>query len=428
MRVLVVGAYGLLGGHVTARLLGDGLQVVGVGRDVADATRRFPGAAWVEADLRQTRRAQWIAHLDGVDAVVNCAGALQDGPRDDVRAVHVDTMDALTSACEAAGVRRFVHISAVGVDRGVGAFLSTKKAADEALQRSNLDWIILRPGLVIAPVAYGGSALLRALAGFPLVIPALNPESRIQTVSVDDVAEAVIRSLYVKRTKFVCDVVAKEATSLADLLFDLRAWLGFAPASLITTPAWCGAIAAGGADLLGQLGWRSPMRTTALEQLAAGVQGRAEDAHTHLGFAPRSLSQTLATWPSGVQERWFARLYLMKPLLIATLAVFWAVSGAVGFAGHESAIGLLTTAGLPSALSATAVYGGSTVDLMLAILACVRATARLAFVGMIAVTTAYLVSASVWVPALWVDPLGPLVKAVPAAVLALVALAILDER
>jgi uncharacterized protein YbjT (DUF2867 family) len=428
MRVLVVGAYGLLGGHVTARLLADGHQVVGVGRDLAAAARRFPGVAWVRADLRLTSREQWIAHLAGMDAVVNCAGALQDGPRDDLRAVHVATVDALASACEATGVRRFVHISAVGVGRGVGAFLSTKKAADEALQRSSLDWIILRPGLVIAPVAYGGSALLRGLAGFPLAIPATNAESRIQTVSVTDVAEAVIRSLVVERTRFICDLVARESTTLADLLRALRAWLGFAPVRLVTVPAWWGAIAAAGADLLGRLGWRSPMRTAALEQLAAGVEGRAEDAQMHLGFTPASLSQTLAAWPSGVQERWFARLYLMKPLLVATLAAFWAASGAIGLARHENATALLMAAGLPQMLSAAAVYGGSAVDLILAVLSCVRATARVAFVGMITVTAAYLVSASVWVPALWSDPLGPLVKSVPAAVLALVALAILDER
>jgi len=337
-------------------------------------------------------------------------------------------MEALTRACEAVGVRRLVHISAVGVERGEGAFLGTKKTADEALGRSSLDWVILRPGLVISPLAYGGSALLRGLAGLPFAIPATRSASRIQTVSVDDVAKAVIESLHVDRARFVCDLVADEATTLGDVLLAMRRWLGLPPARILAVPGWCGAIAAGCADLLGRLGWRSPMRTTALRQLAAGVEGRAEDAATHLGFTPRNLAETLAAWPSGVQERWFARLYLMKPLVIATLAVFWVASGVVGLARHESAEGLLRVAGLPSGMATAAVYGGSALDLCLGLMACVRPTASKAFIGMIVVTAGYLVSASIWTPALWADPLGPLVKSLPAAVLALVALAVLDER
>jgi len=75
MRILVVGAYGLLGSHVTARLLLAGNEVIGVGRDITAAVQRFPDVTWVRADLRFTSAEQWAAHLKGVDAVVNCAGA-----------------------------------------------------------------------------------------------------------------------------------------------------------------------------------------------------------------------------------------------------------------------------------------------------------------------------------------------------------------
>ena len=55
----------------------------------------------------------------------------------------------------------------------------------------DLDWVILRPALVLSPVVYGGTAMLRGLAGIPLVTPVIGPDSRIQVVSVDDVAETV---------------------------------------------------------------------------------------------------------------------------------------------------------------------------------------------------------------------------------------------
>ena len=196
MRIVVIGAYGLIGGCVASRLVRDGHEVVGVGRDLAPAQRRFPTLDWVRADLRTTSTEGWETILAGADAVVNCAGALQDSPRDDLSAVHEAAVTKLTAACLAVGVPRFVQISAVGVDRGQSAFGRTKLAADEALSRSSLAWVVLRPGLVLAPTAYGGSALLRGLAAFPAVIPALAPHAVVQTVSADDVAEAVARGVH----------------------------------------------------------------------------------------------------------------------------------------------------------------------------------------------------------------------------------------
>jgi hypothetical protein len=110
------------------------------------------------------------------------------------------------------------------------------------------------------------------------------------------------------------------------------------------------------------------------------------------------------------------------------LAGFWAASGVIGFVRHAEAAALLTRAGLSPGLAGAFVFGGSALDLLLAALTCVRATARVALRGMILMTFAYLAGASLWVPSLWSDPMGPLVKSIPAAALALVALAIMDER
>ncbi|CAA2143737.1 SDR family oxidoreductase [Hyphomicrobium sp. ghe19] len=428
MRILVIGAYGLVGGYVTARLLGEGHELVGLGRETSVARRRFPKARWVDADLRDMNAGRWAALLDSIDAVVNCAGALQDSPRDDLRAVHVRAVTELARACERRGVRRFVHISAVGVERGEGRFQHTKHEAEAALRATNLDWIILRPGLVLAPAAYGGSALLRGLAAFPFAVPAIRPDAVVQVVSVDDVALAVVRALTVPTAGFTCDLVSAERTSLGDILRALRSWLGLPDARVIAVPPWVAALTAGVADGLAWLGWRSPMRSAAMRQLAGGVTGESDEANSRLGLSPRGLVETLSGWPSGVQERWFAHLYFLKPTMLATLGAFWAVSGIIGFVSHTRAAGLLTGAGIPAGLADAFVIGGSILDLSLAFLVSIRATAPLALRAMIVVTAGYLSAASVWVPELWADPMGPLVKSLPAAVLALVALAVMDER
>src|SRR3954447_17741547 len=107
MRVLVIGATGLIGSAVVAQLLDRGYEVRALARRTARAQRSQPGAVWVSLDIAgATRSEDWCSCLDGIDAVVNCAGVLQDSPSDSTRGVHADGIAALFAACEHAGVRR----------------------------------------------------------------------------------------------------------------------------------------------------------------------------------------------------------------------------------------------------------------------------------------------------------------------------------
>jgi uncharacterized protein YbjT (DUF2867 family) len=430
MRVLVVGGYGLIGAYVTSRLHREGCAVVGAGRDIALASRRAPYASWVMIDLRRMGdAARWAHLLVGVDAVVNCAGALQDSPRDDLAATHVSAIQALWEACAIAGIRRVVHISAAGLAAADTRFSRTKREGEALLEATELDWVILRPGLVLAPAAYGGSALLRGLAAFPGFIPALYPDRVVQVVSSEDIAEAVAVCIRPGTpARIAVDLAAGEPTRLRDILQALRAWLGLPAAPVLALPTAAGWLAAAAADLGAVLGWRSPMRSTSLAQLAAGVGAHAEDAQAALGFTPKSLAEVLDGWPSGVQERWFARLYFLKPAGLATLIGFWLASGVIGLTvGREHADALLAPP-LPTAVAQGAVAAGGVIDIALAALACARRTAPLALKGMVAATIVYLAGASIVRPELWTDPLGPLVKTLPAAVLALAVLAMMSER
>lgn len=430
MRVAVIGAYGLIGSYVSARLVADGHEVVGVGREVARARRRFPRIDWKEADLATASVEDWTARLAGAEAVVNCAGALQDSPRDDLRAVHVEGVRRLAKACQALGAR-LIHVSAAGVEAGKPtAFNATKHEAEALLEaQAGLDWIILRPGLVIAPAAYGGTALLRGMAGFPGFAPVVHGASRVQVVDARDIAAAVAACLAPDapvRTRF--DLVHAEAVTIADLIGRLRAWLGFAAAPVVDLPPVLARITAVGADALAWLGWRSPMRTAALEQLRMGVRGEAGDAG-RLGVTLKSLDALLADMPSGVQERWFARAWIAKPLILFCLFAFWLVSGVIGLtAGYAAAVQTLTSVGVDQGLAVGAVVGGSLVDIALALLVAHRRTAGLALKGMLLVTAGYLIGGALVRPDLWLDPMGPLIKSIPAAVLALAALAVLEER
>ena len=257
MRILVLGAYGLIGLSISRGLIGAGHQVTGLARSEVLGLSRLPDADWIEADIANlTDVESWTPFLSGVEAVVNASGALQDGSKDRLAALQSDAIRALIAACESAGVHRFVQISAPGASPDSDtAFYCTKGEADAALKASTLDWTTFRPGVVIAPSAYGGSSLLRMLAAFPWVQPLVLPDAKIQTVAVDDVALAVQYAIIGRFNQTDLDLVEDMPHRLEDLVAAVRAWLGFKPAhAVLRFPRWVGYAVGKCADGLGWLG------------------------------------------------------------------------------------------------------------------------------------------------------------------------------
>lgn len=110
MRVIVTGATGLVGSALCAKLRIEGHDVNPVSRHVP---RACPAAVLRDMAFA-TSADDWTPHLRGIDAVVNCAGVLQDSPGEDTRRVHHAGVVALFRACEQAGIRRVIHFSAIG--------------------------------------------------------------------------------------------------------------------------------------------------------------------------------------------------------------------------------------------------------------------------------------------------------------------------
>jgi uncharacterized protein YbjT (DUF2867 family) len=432
MRVLVTGAYGLIGSACLARLRRDAHEIVGAGRAVDAARRRQPYAQWIATDFaRLTTPADWQASLAGIDAVVNCVGVLQDGARDDTARIHVEATGALFEACRIAGIRRVVHVSAIGVAAdGPSGFSRSKATADAHLASLDLDWVILRPALVLGPAVHGGSAMLRALAAMPLVTPLIAGESRLQVVSLDDVADTVAHCLSGGApTRVIWELAHPQVLSLQDIVVATRAWLGFPPRPVVALPKALASGVSAIADGLGWLGWRSPARSTALAQLSAGVVGDPAAWMAATGINPKSLSDILAASPAGVEARWFARLYLFKPVAIAALALFWIATGAFALGpGYTPALGHLDRAGFAPGFAEALLVLGSLFDIVLGALLLVRRLARPVLITMLAASAGYLLVGTLTAPQLWFEPLGPYTKIVPMLIATMFTLAILDER
>ncbi|NYD80649.1 hypothetical protein HD884_000690 [Ochrobactrum intermedium] len=118
----------------------------------------------------------------------------------------------------------------------------------------------------------------------------------------------------------------------------------------------------------------------------------------------------------------------MLPLAIATLALFWCLSGLFALISPMRAIAILEGHHVPALLAGITVYGGAFADIGLGLGILWRSVTRMATVGMIVLSACYLFGGLVVAPDLWLDPLGPMIKVVPAIVLAAIVAMMLEVR
>lgn len=242
--IFLTGATGFVGRHVAARLRADGHRVV----EGISPRRKPSGPDQCAVDFsRDLSAGDWLARLDGIDAVVNAVGVLRDSPRQPIAALHRDAPRALFDACAQAGVRRVVQVSALGVDHGDTRYASTKRAADAhllalaarppAADGTALSACVVRPSVVFGQ---GGasSALFMNLAKLPVVVlPRPVLKALVQPVAVQDLAEAIAALLgRADDRQGVVACAGPEALPMGDLIASLRAQCGHGKAGVLPLP------------------------------------------------------------------------------------------------------------------------------------------------------------------------------------------------
>lgn len=428
--ILVLGAYGFIGAAVTRSLRAEGARVSAFVRSAKSGMQVLGDIPQIQGDLRACLQPEdWDRHLQGIDCVVNCAGALQDGPVDDLEAVHHTAIASLGRACAQQNIA-VVQISAIGAEPDADTdFMRTKAAGDVALRACGAPLWILKPGLVIGQSDYGGTALLRMLAAVPFVQPIAYPDTPVQCVGMPDLCRAVALAVAQDLPQGTYDLVEDTPTPLSNVLAETRKWMGFPAArATVRVPRLVTSLISACADGLGQLGWRSPLRSNAMTVMADGVVGDPERYRTATGRSLRSLPQVYAGLTCSREHRLTARASLLMPLVIAALSLFWLLSGLIGLISLPYAAAILTDAGWGMALAIASVLFWSFVDIALGLAVLWRPWAARACLAQVAVALIYLLAASFAVPGLWLDPLGPLIKILPAMTLSLVALPLLQSR
>lgn len=195
-RVCVIGGTGFIGSHIVNLLSAQRfhVRVPTRRRERARELILLPTVDVLDANVHDEVE---LANLvRGMDAVINLAGVLHDaGGARGFEQTHVELARKVIAACHACGVRRYVHMSALGAGvNGPSKYQRTKGAGEMLVRESGLDWTIFRPSVVFG----GGDNFLNLFASLLAVLPVVflaSPNARFQPVFVEDVAAAFVRCL-----------------------------------------------------------------------------------------------------------------------------------------------------------------------------------------------------------------------------------------
>lgn len=256
-RILITGGSGFIGRAIIARLVRQGRKVVVPTRRREDtrALWPLPGVEIVQADIHGEGVPD--ALLKGCDALIHLIGILHGRPGrvadpaqlgdagdpygPDFGAVHVALPKRLADAAVRQGVRRFLHMSALGAGaadkRALPSMYLRSKAAGEQQVRDTLglDWTVFRPSVVFGP----DDQFLNLFARLQAILPVMalaRPQALLQPVYVGDVADAFVNALDEPRCISQCyDLAGPKVYSLKALV-QLAGRLSGHPRAVLTLP------------------------------------------------------------------------------------------------------------------------------------------------------------------------------------------------
>ena len=282
MRIAVTGASGFVGRHVTTLLAGRGHQVRALVRrdDPGRAAAALP-AERTPGDLADP--AALAALTRGADVIVHLVGIIVEAGAATFEAVHVEGTRRLLTAAREAGVRRFVHMSAVGArdEPGATRYHRTKWRAEELVRSSGLSHAIFRPSIISGPENRPIRTLARLHRWSPLVPVFGDGGFAMQPVWIGDVALAFALAAERPALSGVFELGGPATLTYEEFVRAIGRAAGH-PRPLVHVPL---AVARAAAAALGVMG---PLAPLTLDQLQMLVEGSATPAN--------ALESTFGIW------------------------------------------------------------------------------------------------------------------------------------
>jgi NADH dehydrogenase len=194
--VCVLGGSGFVGRHVCHRLVQRGLRVTVPSRDRERAKDliTLPTADVVTANVHDAGDLARV--LRGCDAVINLVGVLHDGRGNgSFQRAHVELARKVVDACRQRGIRRLLHMSALGAaPEAPSAYLRSKAEAEKIVRDSGLDVTIFRPSVIFGREDRFLNLFAKLERLFPVIFLG-SAQARFQPVYAEDVAQVLAESL-----------------------------------------------------------------------------------------------------------------------------------------------------------------------------------------------------------------------------------------
>lgn len=182
-----------------------------VGEEIVKQVRAagFP----VRAIVRETRSAQWLADrygaelfhgnvlfapsiegaMQGAKCVIHLVGIIHEQKESTFERAHTQATQHVVNEAKKAGVKRFLHMSALGTrENARSRYHQTKWAAEGYVRKSGLAWTIFRPSVIYGPKDISVNTLVKVMRRLPFVPVLGNGNTKIQPISVENVARAFV--------------------------------------------------------------------------------------------------------------------------------------------------------------------------------------------------------------------------------------------
>jgi uncharacterized protein YbjT (DUF2867 family) len=320
-RILVTGGTGFVGRAIIAKLAAQNKQVVVPTRrrGTSKALWPLPAVEVVEANIHDSAQLERV--MQGCDAVINLVGILHGRPGrhadssqlgdggdpygPDFGKVQVELPKRIADACSKLGVKRLLHMSALGVGEGdkrslPSMYLRSKAAGEQMVKQTlGLRWTIFRPSVVFGP----GDKFLNTFAqmqAFLPFVPLARSGARFQPVYVEDVAEAFVHALDMQETVAqTYDLVGPQVYSLKGLV-QIAGRMAGHERPVFALPDALGRLQA---LLLEKLPGPTLMSRDNFDSMSSNNVS-AEGVAAQLGLQPRSIHDIGPSYLSAVADRY----------------------------------------------------------------------------------------------------------------------------
>jgi NADH dehydrogenase len=289
MKIAITGATGFVGNAVLRRLLRRGHEVRALVRDPNQGGRlRDLGAVECVAGSLDDQDAV-RALVAGTDAVIHLVGIIVEKGPQTFQRVHVEGTERLVAAARAAGVPRFVHMSALGArpDAGATSYHRTKAAGEDAVRGAGLSHVILRPALIAGAGNVPLEMMVRLIRFAPAVPVVGDGRYLLQPVWIEDVAEAFAVAVERADLAGTFEIAGPEQLSWDRMLDELETALSVrrmrvhVPLPMVRLGALAGQFAP---EL-------APITPEQLQMLLEGNFTSANAIATTFGITPRSFAE-----------------------------------------------------------------------------------------------------------------------------------------